>query len=105
MAQHAPFLPGLSPVRGKPVHATFDDGRLTSERQDSGRPEARQARQARELGAVRADAQRAALRAASRPARGEDRSMTGIVRLTATQALVRYLAAQRTIIDGREEPL
>src|SRR3954462_10510161 len=31
--------------------------------------------------------------------------MTGTVRLTAAQALVRYLAAQRTIVDGREEPL
>src|ERR671933_327584 len=31
MAEHAPFLPGLSPVRGKPVHATFDGGRLTSD--------------------------------------------------------------------------
>lgn len=27
------------------------------------------------------------------------------VRLTMTQALVRYLCAQRTVIDGREEPL
>src|SRR5688572_21835051 len=27
------------------------------------------------------------------------------VRLTMAQALVRYLAAQRTVIDGREEPL
>jgi hypothetical protein len=31
MAKHAPFLPGLSPVRGKPVHVTFDGGRLTSD--------------------------------------------------------------------------
>jgi hypothetical protein len=31
MAEHAPFLPGLSPVRGKPVHVTFDGGRLTSD--------------------------------------------------------------------------
>src|SRR4051794_17030815 len=31
--------------------------------------------------------------------------MTGTVRLTAAQALVRYLAAQSTIVDGREEPL
>src|SRR6187402_552279 len=31
MAEHAPFLPGLSPVRGKPVHLTFDGGRLTSD--------------------------------------------------------------------------
>ena len=31
MAEHAPFLPGLSPVGGKPVHATFDGGRLTSD--------------------------------------------------------------------------
>src|ERR671933_1373230 len=31
MADHAPFLPGLSPVGGKPVHATFDGGRLTSD--------------------------------------------------------------------------
>src|SRR5680860_1529356 len=27
------------------------------------------------------------------------------VRLTAAQAIVRYLIAQRTVIDGREEPL
>ncbi len=27
------------------------------------------------------------------------------IRLTAAQALVRYLAAQRTVIDGREAPL
>jgi hypothetical protein len=31
MAENAPFLPGLSPVRGKPVHATFDGARLTSD--------------------------------------------------------------------------
>ena len=31
MAEHAPFLPGLSPVGGKPVHVTFDGGRLTSD--------------------------------------------------------------------------
>ena len=31
MAEHAPFLPGLSPIGGKPVHATFDGGRLTSD--------------------------------------------------------------------------
>ena len=31
MAEHAPFLPGLSPVGGKPVHASFDGGRLTSD--------------------------------------------------------------------------
>jgi Transposase DDE domain group 1 len=31
MAEHAPFLPGLSPVGGKPVHLTFDGGRLTSD--------------------------------------------------------------------------
>ena len=31
MAENAPFLPGLSPVRGKTVHATFDGGRLTSD--------------------------------------------------------------------------
>src|SRR5215211_7261001 len=31
MAGNAPFLPGLSPVRGKPVHVTFDGGRLTSD--------------------------------------------------------------------------
>jgi hypothetical protein len=31
MAEHAPFLPGLSPVQGKPVHVTFDGGRLTSD--------------------------------------------------------------------------
>jgi hypothetical protein len=24
MAEHAPFLPGLSPVGGKPVHVAFD---------------------------------------------------------------------------------
>jgi hypothetical protein len=29
MAEHAPFLPGLSPVQGKPVHVSFDGGRLT----------------------------------------------------------------------------
>ena len=27
------------------------------------------------------------------------------VRLTTAQAIVRYLVAQRTVIDGREEPL
>ena len=31
MAEHAPFLPGLSPVGGKPVHVTFDGGRPTSD--------------------------------------------------------------------------
>src|SRR5690349_19578968 len=31
MAEHAPFLPALSPVRGKPVHVAFDGGRLTSD--------------------------------------------------------------------------
>jgi hypothetical protein len=31
MAEHAPLLPGLSPVRGKPVRVTFDGGRLTSD--------------------------------------------------------------------------
>jgi hypothetical protein len=31
MAEHVPFLPGLSPVGGKPVHASFDGGRLTSD--------------------------------------------------------------------------
>jgi hypothetical protein len=30
MADDAPFLPGLSPVAGKPVQVTFDGGRLTS---------------------------------------------------------------------------
>jgi hypothetical protein len=31
MAEHAPFLPGLSPVQGKPVRVTFDGGRLSSD--------------------------------------------------------------------------
>ena len=31
MADDAPFLPGLSPVAGKPVQITFDAGRLTSD--------------------------------------------------------------------------
>jgi hypothetical protein len=31
MAENAPLLPGLSPVGGKPVHLTFDGGRLTSD--------------------------------------------------------------------------
>ena len=31
MAEHVPFLPGLSPVGGKPVHMAFDGGRLTSD--------------------------------------------------------------------------
>src|SRR3954447_22845108 len=31
MAEDAPFLPGLSPVAGKPVQITFDAGRLTSD--------------------------------------------------------------------------
>ena len=29
MVEDAPFLPGLSPVAGKPVHLAFDGGRLT----------------------------------------------------------------------------
>ena len=31
MAENAPFLPGLSPVMGKPVHLAFDGGRLISD--------------------------------------------------------------------------
>jgi hypothetical protein len=31
MTEDAPFLPGLSPVGGKPVHVAFDGGRLTSD--------------------------------------------------------------------------
>jgi hypothetical protein len=31
MVDDAPFLPGLSPVGGKPVHVAFDGGRLTSD--------------------------------------------------------------------------
>ncbi|MBP2314940.1 IS1380 family transposase, partial [Azospirillum soli] len=31
MAESTGVLPGLSPVAGKPVHAAFDDGRLTSD--------------------------------------------------------------------------
>ena len=31
MAEHAPVLPGWSPVGGKPVHLPFDGGRLTSD--------------------------------------------------------------------------
>ena len=31
MAEDAPFLPGLSPVAGKPVRLAFDGGRLTSD--------------------------------------------------------------------------
>jgi len=31
MAENVPFLPGLSPVSGKPVHLAFDGGRLTSD--------------------------------------------------------------------------
>jgi len=31
MAENAPFLPGLSPVGGKPRHVAFDAGRLTSD--------------------------------------------------------------------------
>lgn len=31
MADDAPFLPGLSPVAGKPVQVAFDAGRLTSD--------------------------------------------------------------------------
>lgn len=29
MTEDAPFLPGLSPLAGKPVHVAFDGGRLT----------------------------------------------------------------------------
>ena len=31
MVQHAPFLPGLSPVGGKPVHVACGAGRLISD--------------------------------------------------------------------------
>ena len=31
MTEDAPFLPGLSPIGGKPVHVAFDGGRLTSD--------------------------------------------------------------------------
>ncbi|MFO1073439.1 MAG: transposase [Geminicoccaceae bacterium] len=31
MTEDAPFLPGLSPVAGKPVHVAFDGGRMTSD--------------------------------------------------------------------------
>jgi hypothetical protein len=31
MAEHAPCLPALSPVAGKPVYVAFDGGRLTSD--------------------------------------------------------------------------
>src|SRR5688572_3805623 len=31
MSDHAPLLPGLLPVAGKPVHVAFDGGRLTSD--------------------------------------------------------------------------
>jgi len=31
MADDAPFLPGLSPVAGKPVQVAFDPGRLTAD--------------------------------------------------------------------------
>jgi len=31
IAENAPFLPGLSPVSGKPVHLAFDGGWLTSD--------------------------------------------------------------------------
>lgn len=31
MTEDVPFLPGLSPVAGKPVHVAFDGGRLTSD--------------------------------------------------------------------------
>jgi hypothetical protein len=31
MVEHAPFLPGLSAVGGKPVHVASDGGRLTSD--------------------------------------------------------------------------
>ena len=30
-AEHAPLLPGLSPIGGKPVQVAFDGGRLTSD--------------------------------------------------------------------------
>jgi hypothetical protein len=29
MVENAPFLPGLSPIEGKPVRIAFDGGRLT----------------------------------------------------------------------------
>jgi hypothetical protein len=31
MTEDAPFLPGLSPVAGKPVHVAFDGGRMSSD--------------------------------------------------------------------------
>jgi hypothetical protein len=31
MAEDAPFLPGLSPVAGKPVHVDLESGQLTSD--------------------------------------------------------------------------
>jgi len=31
MTEDAPFLPGLSPVGGKPVHVAFDGGRMSSD--------------------------------------------------------------------------
>ena len=31
MDDRSEFLPGLSPVAGKPVHTAFDGGRLTSD--------------------------------------------------------------------------
>ena len=31
MADDAPYLPGLSPIAGKPVQLSFDAGRLTSD--------------------------------------------------------------------------
>ncbi|MEM7042920.1 MAG: hypothetical protein AAF543_08925 [Pseudomonadota bacterium] len=30
MAENAPFMPGLSPIMGKPVQLAFDGGRLRS---------------------------------------------------------------------------
>ena len=53
MKEHAPFLPGLSPVGGKPVHVTFDGGRLTSGRRGAaaGRDRA-PARPGRTVGAL-----------------------------------------------------
>ena len=53
MADDAPFLPGLSPVGGKPVHISFDGGRLTSDggRAGAGRDRA-SARHRRAAGAL-----------------------------------------------------
>ena len=31
MTEDAPFMPGLSPVAGKPVHVAFDGGRMSSD--------------------------------------------------------------------------